>query len=66
MKVHVLIRGDLLEIAFVWAMEVGLRPIVKMMEPPPNPKVETKAHRTATLGVIRQKSAAAIVAQRPG
>jgi len=47
-------------------MEVGLRPTVKMMEPPPNPKVETKAHQTATLGVIRQKSAEAIVAQRLG
>ena len=47
-------------------MEAGLRPIVKMMELPPNPNVETKAHQTATLGVIRQKSATAIVAQRPG
>ena len=47
-------------------MEVGLRPIVKRMEPPPNPKVETKAHRTVTLGVIKQKSAEAIVAQYPG
>jgi hypothetical protein len=43
-------------------MEVGLRPILKRMEPPPNPKAETKAHRTATFDGTRQKSAKAIVA----
>nr|CBX30446.1 unknown protein [uncultured Desulfobacterium sp.]CBX30926.1 unknown protein [uncultured Desulfobacterium sp.] len=47
-------------------MEVGLRPILKREEPPPNPKAETKAHRAATFDVIRQKSAEAIVAQCPG
>jgi hypothetical protein len=62
-KVHVLIRGDLPEKAFVSAMEVGLRPILKSMEQPPNPKAETKAHRMATFDVIRQKSAEAIVGE---
>ena len=42
-------------------MEVGLRPILKTMEPPPNPKAKTKAHRTVPSGVIRQKSAEAII-----
>jgi len=59
--VNVLIRGDLPELAFVYAMEVGLRPIPKVMDFPPNPKAEAKAHRTEMSGVIRQKSAEAIV-----
>ncbi|RLB79985.1 MAG: hypothetical protein DRH24_11550 [Deltaproteobacteria bacterium] len=36
--VRILMRGNRPELAFVWFMEVGLRPIWKRMEPPPNPK----------------------------
>ena len=61
-----LIRGDLVEFASAAAMEVGLRPILKGMEPPPNPKAKVAAQHTATCVVIGQKSAEAIVAQRPG
>ena len=62
--VHVLIRGDLAERASVAVMEVGLRPSLKGLEPPPNPKTGTEARYTATRIVIGQKSADAIVAQR--
>jgi hypothetical protein len=48
------------------ARGVGLRPIVKTMEPPPNPKATDKAQYLATGIVIGQKSAEAIVTQRPG
>ena len=62
--VHVLIRGDLAELASVAVMEVGLRPSLKGLEPPPNPKTASGARYTATCVVIGQKSAEAIVAQR--
>jgi len=48
------------------AMGVGLRPIVKAMELPPNPKAADTAQCPATGIVIGQKSAEAIVAQCPG
>ena len=44
----------------------GLRPIVKAMEAPPNPKATGTAQYLATGIVIGQKSAEAIVAQCPG
>ena len=46
------------------AMEVGLRPSLKGLELPPNPKVAIEARHAATRAVIGQKSAEAIVAQR--
>jgi len=47
-------------------MEVGLRPSLKGLEQPPNPKAASEARHTATYVVIGQKSAEAIVAQRLG
>ena len=51
-------------IASMAAMEVGLRPSLKGLEPPPDPKSATEARHAATRIVIGQKSAEAIVAQR--
>ena len=48
------------------AMGVGLRPTVKAVEQPPNPKATDTAQCLATGIVIGQKSAEAIVAQRLG
>jgi len=48
------------------ARGVGLRPIVKTMEPPPDPKATDTAQYLVTGTVIGQKSAEAIVAQHPG
>jgi len=42
-------------------MEVGLRPILKGMEPPPNPKAKVEAQHMETCVVIGQKSAEVIV-----
>jgi hypothetical protein len=44
-------------VASAAAMEVGLRPSPKGLEPPPNPKAATEARYAATQGVIGQKSA---------
>ena len=44
-------------------MGVGLRPTVKAVESPPNPKATDSAQYPATGIVIGQKSAEAIVAQ---
>ena len=48
------------------AMGAGLRPTVKAVELPPNPNATDTAQGLATGIVIGQKSAEAIVAQRPG
>jgi hypothetical protein len=60
-----LIRGDLTDPASAAAKEVGLRPSAKALEPPPNPKAATEARCAATQIVVGQKSAEAVVAQRP-
>jgi len=55
-KVHVLIRGDLLNGAAIIAMGVGLRAISKGMDLPPKPTVMKAAHHMVTHGVSGQKS----------
>ena len=47
-------------------MEVGLRPSLKGLDWPPNPKTASEALCAATCMGIGQKSAEAIVAQRLG
>jgi hypothetical protein len=49
----------------VVAMGAGLRATAKAVELPPDPTVTRTARFAATLGVMGQKSADGVVAQRP-
>jgi hypothetical protein len=64
-KVHVLIRGDLLNWRSTVTMGAGLRPRRKRLELPPDPDTTLAARPRETAAVFGQKSADGIVAQRP-
>jgi len=60
-RVHVLIRGDLLEERPVAATGAGLRPRSKGLDKPPDPTAALAARPGAIRDVIGQESAEAIV-----
>ena len=60
-RVHVLIRGDLLDERPAAVMGAGLRPSPKGMDKLPDPTAASAARCGATRSVIGQKSAEAIV-----
>ena len=60
-RVHVLIRGDLLEERPVAATGAGLRPRLKDLDKPPDPTAALAARPGVIRDVIGQKSAEAIV-----
>ena len=60
-RVHVLIRGELLDLRPLAATGAGLRPRSKGLDKPPDPTAALAARPGAIRDVIGQKSAEAIV-----